>query len=108
MSRHHQTIKNDPRWKAARLACLDRDGHTCRDCGATAEDLTDAPREDQLQADHIEELATAPDLAFEVDNLATRCGPCNRARHHAGPVAVRRHWTSPKYAQALTTAGVAP
>lgn len=107
MSRHHHAIRNDPRWKAARLACLERDGYTCLDCGLNADDLAEAPLEDRLQADHIEELGTAPELAFEVDNLRTLCGPCNRRRHAEGASGeVRLHWISPRYSEALTTAGV--
>ena len=98
MSQHHQRIKNDPRWKAARLACLERDDFTCVDCGVTSEELEGAPLEDQLQADHIEELALAPELALELDNLATRCGQCNRKRHLMGNAGAKRlHWISPKY-----------
>lgn len=79
MSSHHDHIKNDPRWKAARVECFDRDDYRCVDCEA----------EDDLQADHIYPLALifadgvtpeAIDLAVDVDNLVTRCGPCNRAK----------------------------
>lgn len=107
MSRHHQAIKNDPRWKAVRVACFQRDEYACVDCDVTAEELVDAPLEDRLQADHIEELSVAPELAFELDNLRTLCGPCNRRRHaEGGSGAIRLHWTSPKYAAALSAAGV--
>lgn len=83
MSRHHDQIKNDPRWKAARSACLERDGYTCADCHRTAEDLAHLGPAHQLQADHLVELWQAPELAFDLDNLLTRCGDCNRRKHHA-------------------------
>ena len=93
MSRHHQQIKNDPRWKAARAACFARDDYTCVDCGTT----------EDLQADHLLELAEHPDLAFEVDNLATRCGECNRRRYHANTEkgAARSEWASPRFPELL-------
>ena len=93
MSRHHALIKNDPRWHAAREECLERDGYRCVDCGGT----------EDLQADHVLELNELVangdlDLAFEVDNLATRCGPCNRAKHAAGGTAtVRTEYVSERY-----------
>jgi 5-methylcytosine-specific restriction protein A len=104
MSRHHQAIKNDPRWKAVREECLERDGYRCQDCGVTAEELEDqgAPLWDRLQVDHIEELATAPELAFELDNLRTLCGPCNRERNALGNSGIKRmHWISDKYRHAM-------
>lgn len=93
MSRHHDAIKNDPRWKAARADCLARDGHACVECGA----------EDRLEADHIIELATAPELAFDVDNLRTLCRPCHERRTAAGLIGnIERHpWINPRYAETL-------
>lgn len=112
MSRHHHAIRNDPRWKAARLECLERDAYACRDCGVTEEELEEAgaPLEDRIQADHVVELSVAPELALEVDNLEARCGPCNRRRHTEGAATAPRrlHWINPTYAHTLETAGVTP
>lgn len=92
MSKHHEQIKNDPKWKEARAQCLERDGYQCVDCG------TDA----QLEADHIIPLHVIAqqdtwDLAVDVDNLATRCKSCNTKRYHAGATEVRQAWLNPSY-----------
>lgn len=69
MSRNHERIKNDPRWKRVRLEALDRDDHACVICGGT----------EGLEVDHITPLADALDpehfeaLAFDLDNLQTLC-----------------------------------
>lgn len=97
MSQWHQQIKNDPRWKAARLACFERDGWACVDCGSG----------EDLQADHdqvpLSVCLSDPELAylaFDLDNLATRCGPCNRKKTNrmAGEGEIVRHtWINPRY-----------
>lgn len=97
MSKHFDKIKNHPRWKAARAACFERDGYQCVDCGT----------DEDLQADHLIELnqimATGDlELAFDVDNLATRCGPCNRKRYHEGDKEFRQEWISPAYPEIMT------
>lgn len=97
MSQHHQQIKNDPRWKAARLLCLERDGYQCVQCSS----------EDQLQIDHIEDLATAPELAFEIDNLQTLCLPCHIEKGRQRLVLTRNTWINPRYEMLfeMTTVG---
>lgn len=95
MSKHHDRIKNDPRWKAVRAACLERDGYACVECGST----------EQLQADHILELALHPDLAFELDNLQTLCQPCHEEKGKTGNAKQeinRMQWVNPKYEKELT------
>lgn len=98
MSQHHQLIKNDPRWLAARQACFDRDDRTCVQCGST----------EQLEADHIVPLsvvladeATAY-LAYDLENLQTLCSPCNKRKADTidGQL-VRQPWISPKYRETL-------
>lgn len=104
MSRHHQVIKNDPRWKAARLACLERDGHQCviEGCEET----------EGLQVDHIEELAvvlsTAPDLAFDLDNLQTLCRPHHDDKGRQRLTLTRNTWINPRYGMLneMTTLGL--
>lgn len=93
MSKHHDAIKNDPRWKAARAACLDRDDHACVECGS----------DERLEADHIIELAVAPELAFELENLRTLCRTCHEKRSAAGVGGKikRVEWINPKYQPAL-------
>lgn len=93
MSKHHDAIKNDPRWKAARAEVLERDGYACTECGSP----------ERLEVDHIIELHVDPGLAFEVENLRTLCRDCHEARTAAGTVgAIERHqWINPKYLDVL-------
>lgn len=89
MSKHHDAIKNTAEWKAARAACLDRDGYACVVCGSS----------ENLEADHIEELATNPELATELTNLRTLCRSCHEERTRTGHVGKieRNEWVNPKY-----------
>lgn len=101
-SRNHDAIKNDPRWKAVRVQCFDRDDWTCQTCGA----------EDDLQADHRIPLdvlfaggitAETIDLALDLDNLVTLCRSCNArkgARQDIGQ-AERLDWIHPTVADSL-------
>lgn len=100
MSRHHEQIKNDPRWKAARVACLERDGHQCVGYdgdGTHAEGCElDGPN---LQADHVLPLRESPDLAFDVDNLQTLSRPCHdqKEREYESSRLIRNTWVNPRY-----------
>lgn len=99
MSQHHRPIQNNrARWEAVRLACFERDGYACLECGT----------DEDLQADHVLELEEHPELAFELENLQTLCGPCNRAKHHrqAKAATVRAEYVSPRYLEVL--AALAP
>lgn len=89
MSKHHQLIKNDPRWKRARADCLDRDGHACVRCGLT----------DGLEADHMVRLSEAPELAYDLDNLQTLCTECHdeKEREYQAQQLERREWINPRY-----------
>ena len=92
MSQHHARIKNDPRYLAARVACFERDGYQCVDCGT----------DEQLEADHLvtlEQIAATGEwsLAWDVDNLATRCKTCNTRRYHDKAIEYRQEWISPAY-----------
>lgn len=87
MSQHHALIKNDPRWKAARAECIERDGGACVSCGST----------DQLDADHIVRLSEEPALAFELSNLQTLCRPCHIEKEKQYDELVRVTWINPAY-----------
>lgn len=89
MSKHHDAIKNSPGWKAARRACLERDGYACTECGST----------ERLEVDHVIELSVAPELGTEVENLRTLCRPCHELRTTTGHVGAieRLEWINPKY-----------
>lgn len=85
MSRLHQLIKDDPRYLKARRDCFIRDGYRCVDCGSG----------DRLEADHIIPLVAGGD-PFDLDNLATRCKPCNLRKGTDVPM-VRQRWVNPAY-----------
>lgn len=103
MSRHHDAIKRDPRWRRARLDCLHRDGYECVTCHTT----------ERLQVDHIIALAglelepgVYSDEAFDLGNLQTLCRGCHdekgrRDRAGEDESATRWPWVHPAYAEAL-------
>lgn len=97
MSRHHGQIKNDPRWKAARAAVLERDGYACRECGTT----------EQLEVHHIipleECLVTAPALAFDPDNLVTLCRPHHQQAGRETRDIPRHPYVNPKWRDVLAS-----
>lgn len=85
MSRHHESIKNDPRYKAWQKEVVSVGA--CEWCGAT-EDLT---------ADHIVPLAEGGD-PWSLDNGRCLCRPCNSrkgARREAPEVRVT--WVNDAY-----------
>lgn len=102
MSDNHSHIKNDPRWKAARVECFERDDYTCVSCGST----------ENLEADHIVPLDVlfadgvtpdAIDAAVDPDGLATRCKPCNGSKGaRTDVVVVRNTWVNPRYMSTLS------
>lgn len=89
MSRHHQLIKNDPRWKEAKRLCHERAGWACILCGET----------ERLEADHIVRLAEAPELAFDLENLQTLCESCHdqKEREYQAQQLERVEWISDSY-----------
>jgi 5-methylcytosine-specific restriction endonuclease McrA len=54
-----------------RSQVLDRDGHTCVECGST----------DRLHAHHVVPVAVDPKLAEDVSNGVTLCPPCHGGKH---------------------------
>jgi hypothetical protein len=65
-------------WHAVVRLVRDRDGHRCRDCGATKEGRR------SLHVHHLQSWAGHPDLRFDVDNPILLCATCHRARHRRG------------------------
>lgn len=66
-NRHSRWVTRSPRWKALRLRALRRDRFKCVACGATG----------RLEVDHIEPVRTAPEKAFDPDNLQSLCPSCH-------------------------------
>lgn len=86
MSKNHDAIKNDPRWKLARRLCIERD-EQCMKCGAT----------DDLTADHILALELGGD-PFDETNLQCLCRRCNGAKQDTFEGDVERvTWVNESY-----------
>lgn len=63
-------IRNSPEYYQWRKAVLERDSHTCQDCGGSKE----------LDVHHIQSLLDYPEGIFEIDNGLTLCKDCHK-RH---------------------------
>ncbi|CAM5420304.1 HNH endonuclease [Frigidibacter albus] len=66
-ARFSRPILNTRRWQVLRHLVLERDGWKCRDCGDRR----------RLEVDHIKAVRIAPELAFDMANLAVRCSSCH-------------------------------
>ena len=64
---HSKRVTKTKRWKALRLEVLRRDDWQCVRC----------PERRRLEVDHILPVKTHPELAFDMSNLQTLCGPCH-------------------------------
>lgn len=60
-----------PAWLQARARVFERDGHTCRYCGASGE---------PLECDHV--LPVSRGGSNRDDNLVAACFTCNRSKHN--------------------------
>ncbi|KKN44543.1 hypothetical protein LCGC14_0692230 [marine sediment metagenome] len=63
-------IRRSPEFLQWRKAVLEKDNHTCQDCGS----------KDNVNAHHIKSLIEHPELIFEVSNGLTLCEICHK-RH---------------------------
>jgi len=61
-------IRRSPEFYQWRKAVLERDNHTCQDCGAT----------DNLEAHHIRSIIEYPEGIFDVGNGLTLCSKCHK------------------------------
>ena len=61
-------------WKNIRWRVLQRDGHRCRSCGATAEGGA------RMNVDHIIPRYKNPELALTLSNLQVLCADCNHGK----------------------------
>jgi 5-methylcytosine-specific restriction enzyme A len=85
--RHSKRITRGPRWKALRMAILERDGDRCRKCGTGG----------RLEVDHIKPVRTHPELAYEPRNLQALCPSCHTKKTriecgHPAPNPERQQW----------------
>jgi len=84
VSRHHDQIKNDPRYKAWRAGVLERAGHACEACGSDSD----------LTADHVTPLDAGGE-PFDPDNGRCLCRPCNSRKGNR--VNIRTNYYSTRY-----------
>jgi len=62
------------RMKAWRAAVLERDEHSCRECGSTVD----------VTAHHVFKLADFPEVAFDINNGKSLCPECHKATDNYG------------------------
>ena len=84
---HSAKVCRSPRWKALRLAALERDGWRCVECGERR----------GLEVDHVLPVRDRPDLSYSLGNLQCLCGRCHarKTRLEVGHVALppaRQAW----------------
>lgn len=65
--RFSRRVTRGPRWRAIRMAVLERDGFRCKSCGTSG----------RLEVDHIQPVRTNPELSYEVANLQVLCPSCH-------------------------------
>lgn len=90
MSRHHDAIKNDPRYKAFCEAVKEAAGYVCEACG-TDHDLT---------ADHVLALDAGGD-PFDPANGRCLCRPCNSRKGNRPDELIRTNYFNTRYLNSL-------
>jgi len=73
---------HDRRWWPVRTAAVRRDDFKCQECGARG----------PLEVHHIVPAKAAPELAYDLANVATLCRTCHIARHGRDIPPARREW----------------
>jgi 5-methylcytosine-specific restriction endonuclease McrA len=73
-------------WKELRQSILKRDNFECQWCKEEGLVVIDGGFDKNgnpvvLEVDHIKELETNPELAYDSDNLRTLCKDCHNKRH---------------------------
>lgn len=75
ISPKNRKVRDSTATRKWREAVLDRDSNTCQHCGKPG---------GKLQAHHIKEFATHPELRFDIDNGLTLCKRCHMTLHSLG------------------------
>ena len=65
-------IRTSPATRAWRISVFTRDNHTCRKCGT---------RGGNLNAHHIKNFSSNPNMRFTLSNGVTLCSKCHKAFH---------------------------
>ena len=84
ITEEHYRIRRSRKYADWRKAVFERDGYTCVICNAKSV----AGKRIRIEADHILQFATHPDLRFDVSNGRTLCVPCHRKTDTWGKKAV--------------------
>lgn len=71
-------------WEITRHQVLERDNYECQECKRKGKVFTNKSnnKKKRLDVDHIKELATHPELAFDMENLETLCIRCHNKKHN--------------------------
>ena len=70
-------------WRETREQVLKRDNYECQECKKQGKVSTINPNKHKsLDVDHIKELDSHPDLAYDMDNLVTLCIACHNRKHN--------------------------
>lgn len=67
----YKGLKNSQEYCEWRTAVLEKNAHTCVQCGST----------EKLHAHHLESQILYPSMALDVDNGISLCIPCHRDLH---------------------------
>ncbi|WP_458383768.1 HNH endonuclease [Staphylococcus caledonicus] len=71
------------KWRELREKVLLRDNYECQECKKEGIVKTiDRTKHKSLDVDHIKELDSHPDLAYDMDNLVTLCVSCHNKKHN--------------------------
>lgn len=73
---------HDRRWWPVRTAAIRRDDFKCTECGGRG----------QLEVHHINPAKAAPELAYDLNNVATLCRACHIAWHSQDIPPERQAW----------------
>ena len=73
---YHSTL-----WLQVRAKALERDAGMCQDCmDLFRAGLKVKPRR-AIMVHHVISIEDRPDLALDLNNLRSLCGPCHNAKH---------------------------
>lgn len=70
------------KWRKLRQQVLEEQNYECQECKENGRvTLANPDKHKSLDIDHIKELSTHPELAYEITNLRVLCIRCHNAKH---------------------------
>lgn len=70
------------KWRKLRQQVLEEQNYECQECKLNGRvTLANPDKHKSLDIDHIKELSTHPELAYEISNLRVLCIRCHNAKH---------------------------